>query len=389
VAAWVRGRLDRFPPNVLALGLVSFLTDISSEMIFAVLPFYLTEVLGASPAIFGLIEGLAEGTSAILKGASGVWSDKVRRRKPFVLAGYALSAIVKPLFAFATVWPAALALRVGDRVGKGIRTAPRDAIIAGSTDKATRGAAFGLHRFMDTMGAVVGPLLALALLPALGYSNLFLLTAIPGILAVGVIWFYVKEAKASSGAPVRFTLSGLPREYVWYLAVSAVFALANFSWAFYLLRARDLGQALGAAIGLYLIYNMSYALLSYPAGRLSDRLGRRTVIAAGYTLFIVTALGFAYVPFGSPVIIGLFVLYGGFMAVYEGVQRAYVSDLVEEGHRASALGIFNTVLGIGALAAGIWAGVVWQFYGFQSVFAASAGVAAVALMAFVASARRT
>jgi MFS family permease len=354
--------------NIIVLGVASMLTDISTEMIFPLFPLFTVEVLGASAVAIGLIEGIAESTASLLKVASGWWSDKIRRRKPIVVAGYGLSTIVKPALAAATSWPHALAVRFADRVGKGVRTAPRDALIADSTRKKVRGKAFGLHRALDTVGAVVGPAIAFLLLPLLGYRGVFLIAAIPAIISVLVLVLFVKEVKKGRkiSRPILKGVSFSP-EFKLYLGIAAIFAIGNFSWAFFILAAKSFGIAAEYTILLYMLYNLIYALTSLPAGLLSDRVGRRPVIAFGYAIFGVTCVGFALV--GSAwLAIFLFALYGLFHGVTDGVQKAYVSNLVAPQVRGTAMGAFDTAVGLAAFPASFVVGIIWYSVGAWAAF---------------------
>jgi MFS family permease len=374
--------------NIIVLGVASMLTDISTEMIFPLFPLFTVEVLGASAAAIGLIEGIAESTASLLKVASGWWSDKIRRRKPIVVAGYGLSTIVKPALAAATSWPHALVVRFADRVGKGVRTSPRDALIADSTRKKVRGKAFGLHRALDTVGAVVGPAIAFLLLPLLGYRWVFLIAAIPAIIAVLVLVLFVKEVKKGHkiSRPVIKGVSFSP-EFKFYLAIAAIFALGNFSWAFFILAAKNLGIAAEYTILLYMFSNLIYALASLPAGLLSDRVGRRPVIAFGYAIFGVTCVGFALV--GSAwLAIFLFALYGLFKGITDGVQKAYVSDLVAPQVRGTAMGAFDTAVGLAAFPASFVVGIIWYSVGAWAAFTYGAVLSFAAAVLLIVAIRK-
>lgn len=379
--------------NVVVLGIASMLTDISTEMIFPLFPLFTVEVLGASTVAIGLIEGIAESTASLLKVVSGWWSDKIRRRKPIVVAGYGLSTIVKPALAAATSWPHALAVRFADRVGKGVRTAPRDALIADSSHKKVRGKAFGLHRALDTVGAVVGPAIAFLLLLLLGlnehsYRLVFLIATIPAIIAVFVLVLFVKEVKKGReiSRPIIKGVSFSP-EFKLYLGIATIFALSNFSWAFLILAAKSLGIAAEYTILLYMFYNLIYALTSLPAGLLSDRVGRRPVIAFGYAIFGVTCVGFALV--GSVwLAIFLFALYGLFKGVTDGVQKAYVSDLVAPQVRGTAMGAFDTAVGLAAFPASFVVGIIWYSVGAWVAFTYGAVLSFAAAVLLIVAIRK-
>jgi len=374
--------------NIIVLGVASMLTDISTEMIFPLFPLFTVEVLGASAAAIGLIEGIAESTASLLKVASGWWSDKIRRRKPIIIAGYGLSTVVKPALAVAASWPHALAVRFADRVGKGVRTSPRDALIADSTRKKVRGKAFGLHRALDTVGAVVGPAIAFLLLPILGYRGVFLIAAIPAIISVLVLVLFVKEVKKGRkiSRPIIRGVSFSP-EFKLYLGIAAIFAIGNFSWAFFILAAKSLGIAAEYTILLYMLYNLIYALTSLPAGLLSDRVGRRPVIAFGYAIFGVTCVGFALI--GSAwLAIFLFALYGLFKGITDGVQKAYVSDLVAPQVRGTAMGAFDTAVGLAAFPASFVVGIIWYSVGAWAAFTYGAVLSFAAAVLLIVAIRK-
>jgi MFS family permease len=354
--------------TVFALGWVSLLTDLSSEMIFpVVLPLFLREVLKASYGFIGLIEGVADSTASLLRVISGWVSDLARSRKPLVALGYGLSTVVKPiLYLVRQPWHA-LVLRFGDRVGKGIRSAPRDALIASAVDPKIRGRAFGFHRAMDTLGAVGGPLLALLLLRLLApggkehaYRMIFLIAGIPAALAVLAIFIGVHErapAAAPAGA-VRLSLSGFGRRFRLFLIVAAVFSIGNSSDIFLVLRARHLGMDAATLLLVYVIFNIVSALLSTPAGVLSDRIGRGRVLVIGYLVFAGVYLGFALVQTMAAVW-ALFLVYGVYSAATEGIQRAFAADLSPAHLRGTGLGIYHTVTGVALLPASVIAGLLW------------------------------
>jgi len=383
-----RGLLFGLGFNIIVLGIASFLTDVSSEMIFPLFPLFTVEVLGAGAAALGLMEGVAESAASLLKVISGWWSDKLRRRKPFVVSGYGLSTVVKPMLALSTSWSHALGVRFADRVGKGLRTAPRDAIIADSSAPSVRGKAFGLHRTLDTLGAVLGPAIAFLLLPLLGYRKVFLVATIPAAIAVVVLILFVREVFAGrKGAKISLRV-GLSPEFRLYLAIVALFTLGNFSWAFLILRAKDIGVAPGYTILLYMFHNLIYALASLPAGMLSDRVGRRPVIALGYSIFGITCVGFALA--SSPWhAIFLFATYGLFRGITEGVQKAYVSDLVVPELRGTAMGTFDTVSGIAAFPASFIVGILWQSIGVQAAFAYGATLSFAATVLLLGALKRS
>ena len=368
--------------NVFVLGLVSMLTDISSEMIFSILPLFMTNVLGIGAAFLGTIEGIAESTASILKLFSGIWSDKIGKRKIFVVAGYTFSTISKPIFAVSQNFFHVLAGRVGDRFGKGLRTAPRDAIIADTVDKRYRGKVFGLERSMDRMGAVLGPIFALLLFAEWSYRGIFWISVIPAALAVLLLIFFVKvkekaEEKSFKKEKQILSFKGLSTNLKLFYLISAIFAMGNFSYAFLLLRAQNIGLTITNTILLYLIFNITFTLIAFPSGILSDKIGRRNTIFMGFLLFFLLCLGLAM--FASPAILVVwFIIYGISMAILDGNQRAFVADLVPSEKRGTALGLFNAIVGIAVLPASIIAGFLWQFVNPQAPFLVAAVISLIA-----------
>lgn len=358
-----RGLLAGLGRNVIVLGAVSLLTDISSEMLYPVIPLFLTAVLGAPMTVVGLIEGAAEGAASLLKMLFGWISDRAARRKPFVVWGYGLSAVSKPLMALAGAWPVVLLARLVDRTGKGMRTSPRDALIAASCDPGQRGKAFGLHRAMDTAGAVAGPLLALLFLAVwqVGYRAMFVLAFIPaalGVLALALVRAGDGESRPKSAAPAgpRPPLSAGLKKFV---AIYGVFALGNSSDVFLLLRAKEAGLGASGMLLVYVFYNAVYALAATPAGWLSDRFGRRAVMAGGLAVFTLVYLGFALDPAPAAIWV-LFALYGFYAAAMEGVAKAQVADLSVPENRGTAMGLMHSVTGLLAFAASAAAGWLWS-----------------------------
>ena len=378
--------------NVFVLGLVSMLTDISSEMIFSILPLFMTNVLGIGAAFLGTIEGIAESTASILKLFSGVWSDKLGKRKIFVVAGYTFSTISKPIFAVSQNFFHVLAARVGDRFGKGLRTSPRDAIIADTVDKKYRGKVFGLERSMDRMGAVLGPIFALLLFSAISYRGIFWISVIPAALAVLLLIFFVKVKEKSDEKSFKsekqiLSFKGLSINLKLFYLISAIFAIGNFSYAFLLLRAQNIGLTITNTILLYLIFNITFMLIAFPSGILSDKIGRRNTIFMGFFLFFLLCMGLAM--FASPAIVAVwFIIYGISMAVLDGNQRAFVADLVPSEKRGTALGLFNAIVGIAVLPASIIAGFLWQFVNPQAPFFVAAGISLVASIGLIIFVKR-
>ncbi len=355
--------------NIIVLGLTSFFTDISTEMVYPLIPFFLTSTLGASPAVLGLIEGVAESIASLLKVFSGYLSDRLGKRKQLTIAGYTSSTVGKLMLYAATGWGMVLAARVIDRLGKGIRTAPRDAIIAESAPEGKRGLSFGLHRAFDTTGAAIGVILGYLFLTRLpgDYAAVFLWSLVPALLGV-LLLFLVRErsrAVATANVPLVFRWNVLPRKLRMFLVVSLIFTLGNSSNTFLLLRATGLGFTPQSAILLYLTYNIVYALFSYPAGRLSDRIGRKSLLVAGYLAYGAVYLGFALVggPESSWLLWALFGAYGLYIGFTEGVEKALVADLAPADVRATAIGLHAMIVGIGLFPASMIAGQMWATFG--------------------------
>jgi len=349
--------------NIFILGLVSLFTDISSQMVFPLIPLFLTTVLGAGAYAVGIVEGAAETTASLLKVISGYWSDKIKKRKPFLLFGYSLSSIMKPLFAFANVWPFVFFVRVIERIGKGLRTAPRDAIVAESCDENVRGKAYGFHRAMDGTGSVLGAIFAFLLLPILGYRKIFLFTLIPGIIAVFIILF-VKEKNAppkkeTKEISIKLSFKELPLNLKLFILISSIFALGHFGYAFLLLRAKNIGLADNMAILLYVLFYIVYAICTIPSGILSDKIGRKPILTFGYSVFAITSLGLIFTSNIYNILL-CFIIYGIFYAIIDGAQRAFVVDLAPEHLKATALGTFHTAIGLVALPGGCIAGLLWD-----------------------------
>lgn len=376
--------------NVVLLGVVSFFADVSSEMVYPIIPLFLTGTLNTPLVAVGLIEGIAESTASIFKLVGGVLSDRVRRRLPFTFAGYGLAAIAKPALAAATVWPMALAARFVDRSGKGIRNAPRDALIAASSDPDSLGRAFGLHRAMDTSGAIAGPLIAISLLAALddNYRPIFLIALIPGVLSVLALAGVreVRRTRIASADAGFLSLRGYDSRFLAFLAISLVFAVGNSSDAFLILRAHDVGLGAVAVVLAYVVYNVTYAGLSYPGGAVSDRIGRGPVLMAGFLIFALVYVGFAAAS-DDWMIWPLFAVYGGYIALTEGISKAYVADLVPDERRASAMGIFSASTGATLLIASLIGGALWDFVGPSATFAFGAATALAAALAFTITSR--
>lgn len=363
--------LKIIPHNVIAMGIVSFFNEIASEMIYPVLPLFLTSVLGTSIITVGLIEGIAEASANFFKVLSGWLSDRTGQRKPFVVLGYSLSTLSKLLFGWAHSWHMALIARTSDRFGKGLRTAARDALIAESTDTSIRGRAFGFHLGLDTLGAVAGPLITLALLTytTISFQTIFLLACIPGVISLLTLILLVNEVRIPSQKNRTMDLSlfnfGIP--FFIFLVINALFALGNSSNAFIILRSEALGLSLSSIITLYTLFTASNAIASVPAGIISDHIGPQRVMILGFSLFsgVYYFLGTAQ---STHILWILLPLYGFYMALTDGIGKAYISHLVPREKLGTAYGIFQVTVGVGNLIASLLAGILWSHYGSSSPF---------------------
>ena len=379
--------------GVILLGWVSLLSDVASDMIYPLLPDFLTRTLRAGPAALGIVEGVAEATASLMKWLSGWWSDRARRRKPLVVGGYAIAAVARPLVGLATSWAQVLAIRFADRVGKGIRTSPRDALIADMVPPEKRGRAFGLQRAMDNTGALIGPLIAAALLKFVFDDErpIFLLAAIPGLAAVAVLLFALREAPRPRRAeadtakgPATASRGGpLPRPYWIAIGIFALFTLASSTDAFLLLKARDSGIPVWQLPLLWGFFNGMKAAGGVPGGALADRLGRIWTIVAGWAVYALAYVGFAFAA-APPAIWLLFAFYAAFYALTEGAERALVADLVASDTRGRAFGIFHASVGLAALPASILFGVWWKAFGPRVAFLIGAAIAVLATLALLA-----
>lgn len=377
----------RLPGSIWALGIVSLLMDTSSEMIHGLLPVFLVAVVGASPLVLGLIEGVSEGAAALMKLVSGAWSDRLGRRKPLVVAGYALAALSKPLFPLAGSAATVLAARLLDRVGKGIRGAPRDALIADLTEPGQRGAAFGLRQSLDTVGAVLGPVLAVALMLAFAgdVRAVFAVAVIPAVLAVLVLVLAVREPAAAHAPDARprfdrHALRRLPRAYWLLIAVSIPFTLARFSEAFLLLRAQSLGLAAGLVPLALVAMNLAYVFSAYPAGALSDRVPRARLLAWGCAVLIAANACLASA--GSlPLVFAGVLLWGLHLGLTEGLFAALVADQAPAELRGTAFGVMHFARGLLLIASSALAGALWTWGGPALTFLAGAAFAGATLVA--------
>jgi len=398
---WKRYR--RLPRNVFAISLVSLLNDVSSEIIYPLLPFFLNNTLGVSPRVLGSIEGIAESISSLLKLFAGHFSDRFGKRKVFVVFGYFLSSFARPLLGFATGWHQVMAIRLADRVGKGIRTAPRDAMIADTVSVKERGLAFGFHRAMDHTGAVIGPLIGYLLvmlfaadrnaLTATDFTRLFLLASIPALGAVLVVSFLVREANKPKStptsnldiavdtpvAPTRLSLRGFDGNFKGFLVIIGLFTLSNSSDFFLLLRAQDAGVPVLYTTLLWAALHASKVLSSIFGGDLSDRLGRKRLIVSGWILYAAVYAGFAFVSNAISVWI-LFLIYGIYFGLAEGAEKALVADLVRPEQRGTAYGLYNLAFGITVLPASLIMGALWDWRGPKTAFLVSATLGATAAL---------
>ena len=374
------GNRPRLPRPVWLVSWTSFFTDTASEAVYPLMPLYLTRTLGGTAMAIGVIEGAAEALNSVLKILSGRLSDRWSVRKPFVIAGYSISTLVRPVVALATSWLHVLAVRLTDRVGKGIRSAPRDALLASWADPATRGYVFGLHRSMDHAGAIVGPLLASAFLwfyPE-QYRTLFALTIIPGMIAVALL-LPVPDAPAreeTAGPDPGVAPGQLGQRFTRYLTVLFLFSLGNSTDAFLLLRLSDVGVGAAWIPVAWAALHVVKALVSPVGGHLSDRMSRRTLIAAGWLVYAAVYGGFALAS-SAATLVPLFLAYGVYYGLTEGVEKAVVADLAPSGHRGAAFGAYHAVLGIGALAASLVFAAVWKAAGAPAAFALGAALALV------------
>jgi MFS family permease len=385
----------KLPRNVWVMSATSLLNDISSEMLLNLIPFFLANILGVRTAVIGLIEGIAETTASLLKIFFGALSDRFGTRKPFAVVGYALSALTKPLLYFASAWGWVLGVRVADRIGKGVRTAPRDALIADSIDESQRGLAFGLHRASDTLGAFLGLGIAAfivwrtqaqaSLLTLDTFKLIVLVSIIPGVLGVLVLALGAVDiaGKSESVEMKRLSLGNMNPRFKYFLFVLVLFTLGNSSDAFILLRAQERGLSLLQVMGMSLTFNAIYTLFAGPLGAWSDQVGRRRLILIGWLAYGLLYLGFAFSQTGWQVWV-LFALYGLYYAATEGAGRALVADLVPAEQRGTAFGWFNAAIGLTVLPASLIAGLLWQGLGPWSGFGASAPFFFGALMALLA-----
>lgn len=384
--------------NVTALGLVSFFTDFSSEMALGVLPFFIINTLGVSRAILGAIEGSAELISYAFRMVSGAMSDRHGKRKPFVLAGYAVSAASKPFFAASTGWLDAFLVRAADRVGKGIRTAPRDALIADSVPETRVGRAFGIHRSIDQLGAIVGPVAAFALLQVIDIRGVFLASLIPGAVAVLILIFFVKEVAAKKGQGGTTILGNISvllrgnRPLVMLLAIAGVFSLGAFNFSFVLVRAADLGVEESMIPLVYALINVSHTAIGIPSGIVADRIGKEKMLAIGFGIFLISSILMVILSGNALYAYLLAAVFGLYAGISETVQRAVIPKYVASELRGTAFGVYNLVVGACFFASNVIFGYLWDSAGLATAAAYSTAVSVLAvsmMLVFIAKVART
>ena len=367
--------IRQLPRTVWLIGLISLVNDSSSEMLYPLIPLYLSSVLMAGPRALGIIEGIAEATASLLKLFSGVVVDRTRHSKPWVVVGYGLAAFGRPLIAFVTSWPGLLFIRFADRIGKGLRSSPRDALLAGSVAAEERGVAFGIHRAMDNAGAVVGPLVASALLAAgMSLHDIFLWSVVPALLCVGLA-LSIHEPRDShpvSTKPLQWTLRDMPNSFKRYLVVVAIFTLGNSSNMFLLLRAKELGVSEASVPLLWATVSLVAMLFSTPLSGLSDKVGRVPLLLGGYVAYGLFYIGLGLMTHDGAVLLALFGFYGLFMAATEGVEKALVADIAPGELRGTAFGWFNLTAGLFLLPASVVFGWLYQAFSPLMAFGFSA-----------------
>lgn len=380
----VEGKIFGFHRNIIFTGLTSFLTDTSVKMIYSVMPMFLMSI-GASKASLGLIEGVAESTASLVKAFSGFWSDKIGKNKPFMLVGYAVSAIIFPLYAFVVTPMHVLILRFIERFGKGIRTAPRDSLIAASVENNETGRSFGLQKAMDNSGAIAGPLLAFALLSLFpeNYRLIFIVAGIPAFLGIFVILFGIKEAiKSKAELFQKFRVRDFPKRYYLFLGIIFIFTLGNSTDALLLVKANEAGIKVAFIPLVYLLTNLVSVVAAIPLGSLSDRVGKEKILVAGFLLYALVYFWFGRTS-DTVVITALFALYGLYSAATDGIQKAFVSDITDSNKKGTALGIYNAMLGITLLPASIIAGLLYDRAGSGVPFYFGASMAFLAFLLMI------
>lgn len=364
-------KIGRIPFQVYLLGLVSLFNDTASEMLYPVMPIFLTQVLGAPVYVIGIIDGVAEGLSSVFKTFFGIWSDKLGIRKPFVVSGYGASAISKIIIALSGSWPLVFLGRSVDRFGKGLRTGARDALLLSASTPKNKGLVFGIHRSFDSAGAVLGPLIALYLLSTF-HQNIRLIlyiATIPSFLGL-LLFFFLKEKRSkgiNKSLPFSLSLSGFPKEFIYFLAILAIFSLGNSSDSFLILQSKNIGLSLISVVGVYIIYNLFYTLISTPAGLLADKIGSRYVFAMGLVIFSLVYTGFAFNK-NPHLVIFLFGIYGAYIAFTDGVSKALIAEFIPKGKEGTAYGINQTILSITTVFASVIGGFLWTLFGSKYTF---------------------
>jgi MFS family permease len=382
----------RIPRNVIVLGLVSFFNDIASEMVYPIVPIFLTTVLKSSTAVVGLIEGIAEATAAITKFLFGYWSDKVGKRKPFVVLGYTFSSVSKGLIGAAYFWPLVLFSRFLDRLGKGLRTASRDALLLQNTNEKNKGFIFGFHRAMDSAGAVLGPIFALILI-SLFANNLrlvFYLAMIPGLIGVLLLIFLVKEKKdgqEKKAEKINFSWKALNPKVKFFILVSFIFALGNSSDAFLILRAKNLGLTTQLAVFAYVLYSLVQTVLSAPIGSLSDKIGHRKMFVFGLLVFSLVYLAIGVIK-SSVFLWFLFPLYGIYIAATDGVSKAYLGEFIKEKEAGSVYGLYQMVIALATFFASWFGGLLWTKIAPSATFYFGAIMSFLAFLIFIVGRRK-
>ena len=377
--------------NVVRLGYVSLCTDVSTEMILGVLPLFIVRELGATALVLGLIEGVAEAINYFFRVLAGVMTDKIGRRKPLVLLGYGLSSVAKPLFAFANSWGHAFVVRVADRAGKGVRTSPRDALISDSAAKSQAGKAFGLHRSLDQVGAIVGPLLAFVVLPVVGIRGVFWLSFIPAALALVILLFFVVETRGLAKQKSIFENARevLNHNFVLLLLVLGVFTVGAYNFSFILLKAGSLGVQEANIPLVYACLNLATVVLGLPAGMFADRVGKVPILALSYAVFLVTSVAGALLT-GNPLYaFPLAFLFGSYLAISETVQRAMIPDFTKPELKGTAYALYYTLVGVGSLVSNLIFGALWTNMGPATAFQYSIATSAVGIVALIVFILRT
>lgn len=397
--------------NILALSIVSLLADLSTEMILPILPLFLVGTLGATYSFVGLVEGSSDAVSSLVNVISGWYSDRFGRRKPFIVLGYLPTAILKPLFYFVQTPLQVLGIRIPERVGKGFRGAPRDALIAESVDKKDLGKAFGFHRAFDTVGAVIGSFLGFVFLFIItsdgrnssdAFRLIFVISAIPAAISVVVAQFYVnekgrsldkdtierqqgKQQQQQNNKKINFLtgIKTLDIKLKYFIIVSSVFALANFNLSFFILRAKSIGISDTNILLLYTLFSITYAGISYPFGAVSDRIGKYKVVMIAFVVFIIASVGFAFFSSSLFNIVILFAVLGIYMGIFDGSQKAYITEIAHPSYKATALGIVGTLTGIITLPSSLAAGILWDKFGPVAAFVFASAIASIALGMFI------